>query len=1362
MPSNSNNSINKFSPNFRDSLLARNLLSDTVKSSSLSVWLDSINKPVQVVNPNGMYIQSSPDIEVEGPVYRGENSKFNKNQYITLGYTNLNIPYNSVDIEFPSVDYAKYSTAPISSPTTDGPLWRDTENTIFNIFKAGNKEYYGNGIISYKDTDIITNTAYLTTFGGQNEPELDAVFRRELSVTQNQYKSPIYDRVDFVSLPFETNPALAVLNLNPNVYAPTLEAYTSLAIPASGPFLGGDIRQFNTTKNMYLDVPKQTRTVIDTSTVIEQHTSYIDYNNAFLGGAESTQLVNVIGSALGGGGVGFDPNSGAAVPDFDVRSSLAGRALTAGGKLDDTRLGQISPRYLAAAIGNNIAFNIKEETIGRVNTSLASLAGGGSLIAKNNRITVGNGFFGVIGNILERMTGAKYPSSSLDADIFSFDKKSFIGVPNISRANDMLKNTGSGTADSLFKNINANTTKGLLGKRGGYAPIYTKSRKGTTDGEGSGIYAFSDRKGGVIDMIGKGDENSPVAQSSHKLSGIITSSGFGEGPTNVNNSRMQTKDGGLSDFIWSDTKWNKLARETSSGDPLLDSLESDLFGKDFTVSKSILFKTQELFNSGKMRTLVNGKGIFQTGLDETSTTKQGYMSKGSAVLKGGGTNLNPTESPDEIFVRAWSPVDRYDQYKDLQKHSALDGNGRVDDVDVESSVLGLNGIVKIAPHKNNNIKKFMFSIENLAWNGQQSRLIECEKGPGDLLSGTKGRIMWFPPYEMVINESTSANWERNNFIGRGEPIYTYNNTERTGTLGFKIVVDHPNYLNFMKGRTDDEISAFFAGALDIESIRNNVLTDDEKEDWEIINKNKTINGVPPKTTPTFEFEVFFPNSMTEVADIDEYTYEDGKWDVDVKVIEDEDGNYTFIKSDIPYELYQSGIKYYENSADIEEAGGNPYPKNVDRERSGNWPNNTNFALNGIKSPIVIPELGDSKDKLTFNGWNSIKDNSDIINYFTKGNCKFCKFDITGYASSQGPLDVNLSIAKSRAQSIKDYIVDTFNVDVSRIKVAKPEPPEDTGCADESSVDSYGCKSGRRVIVKVQFDEEAFYKENKRPAEDPNEPKRRQEIPLSRFYTECDYFEQIGLETDSFISRDIKSKIKNFHPAFHSTTPEGFNSRLTFLQQCMRQGPSFSENNPDNLAFGTPPVCILRIGDFYHTKIIIESLTIDYEPLVWDLNPEGVGVQPMIANINLSFAFIGGSSLKGPINRLQNAISFNYFANTELYDPRAERIREKTTEEKNNVKLGKSGYIIQEGRFPFSENTLKDLAATALDQKEREDLIADEKAKESSLLSDLSDEEKALAILENNENIIRGLSLRGYDTFSADTNTGVFTCQQSLT
>lgn len=53
-----------------------------------------------------------------------------------------------------------------------------------------------------------------------------------------------------------------------------------------------------------------------------------------------------------------------------------------------------------------------------------------------------------------------------------------------------------------------------------------------------------------------------------------------------------------------------------------------------------------------------------------------------------------------------------------------------------------------------------------------------------------------------------------------------------------------------------------------------------------------------------------------------------------------------------------------------------------------------------------------------------------------------------------------------------------------------------------------------------------------------------------------------------------------------------------------------------------------------------------------MNYEGIGMQPMIANVDIQFSYIGGSSLGGPINELQNALTFNYFANTNLYDNRA--------------------------------------------------------------------------------------------------------------
>lgn len=165
--------------------------------------------------------------------------------------------------------------------------------------------------------------------------------------------------------------------------------------------------------------------------------------------------------------------------------------------------------------------------------------------------------------------------------------------------------------------------------------------------------------------------------------------------------------------------------------------------------------------------------------------------------------------------------------------------------------------------------------------------------------------------------------------------------------------------------------------------------------------------------------------------------------------------------------------------------------------------------------------------------------------------------------------------------------------------------------------------------------------------------------VKRYDNEAKFFTMLEKE-EPLLHQKISDKVKYFDPAFHSISPEGFNARLTFLHQCTRQGPTVgnsdnhsADNTANNLSFGRPPVCVLRIGDFYYTKILIDGLSIEYEPLIWDLNAEGIGVMPMMANVTIRFIFIGGSSLAGHISRLQNALSFNYYANTEVYDDRSE-------------------------------------------------------------------------------------------------------------
>lgn len=167
----------------------------------------------------------------------------------------------------------------------------------------------------------------------------------------------------------------------------------------------------------------------------------------------------------------------------------------------------------------------------------------------------------------------------------------------------------------------------------------------------------------------------------------------------------------------------------------------------------------------------------------------------------------------------------------------------------------------------------------------------------------------------------------------------------------------------------------------------------------------------------------------------------------------------------------------------------------------------------------------------------------------------------------------------------------------------------------------------------------------------------------RYETEAEYFSALE-KNDPLIFKSIKKKFAYFNPAFHSISPEGFNARLNFLHQCTRQGHTIEASDGNyalaagNLAFGRMPVCVLSLGDFIKSRIIIDNISINYSnsgSLQWDLNPEGIGVQPMYAKVSMGIVILGGQSLDGPISRLQNAVSFNYYANTGVYDDRADRI-----------------------------------------------------------------------------------------------------------
>jgi hypothetical protein len=537
------------------------------------------------------------------------------------------------------------------------------------------------------------------------------------------------------------------------------------------------------------------------------------------------------------------------------------------------------------------------------------------------------------------------------------------------------------------------------------------------------------------------------------------------------------------------------------------------------------------------------------------------------------------------------------------------------------SVLQPNGLPKIGWDNKDNanpggFKRFMFSIENLAWIDHTEGLPICEIGNGDTDSNNKkpGRIMWFPPYDLKFDENVTINWTQTDFIGRGEPIWTYNNTVRSGTISFKVVVDHPSILNNLRQKpafTEADYKKFFMGcggkdvnavenALNFLDVQNNISqvekTFIETKINESVQKTykkevKAINK--PGGNLTFKLKIFFPNASASV----ESNYENGT-----------------------------------NSLGATEAS-----VYLPDQLTPSYSNPTDFGLN-VK--------GD--------GFMSQQSVNNLINLTTSGASNVDNVSVTIIISntSVGGSALNEPLADRRFESAKGWITSQLIGLPKNIKRGHTV----TASVSDTDVSSINQKQSRFALIEVS----ATLKdtsESSTETKEINTPTKTEEqnsvTQLFRrtadlVFKECDYFYYLE-KNESFLFKKFSEKIKYFHPGFHSTTPEGLNSRLTFLHQCTRQGPALNETGKSsNLAFGRPPFCILRIGDFFHTKMIIQNMSITYDDSLWDLNPEGIGVQPRIATVNLSVTYLGGQSLMTPISKLQNALGFNFYANTEVF------------------------------------------------------------------------------------------------------------------
>ncbi len=617
---------------------------------------------------------------------------------------------------------------------------------------------------------------------------------------------------------------------------------------------------------------------------------------------------------------------------------------------------------------------------------------------------------------------------------------------------------------------------------------------------------------------------------------------------------------------------------------------------EFDIKVGLLKYTSELVNSSKGKIIdITKKKFFDPNNPNNFV---GY--NGAGIYK-------HSFNSDLDGVRQHTVLDPYDKFA---KAIRFDGN-KIYSQGNPNSVVYDTVIPKIHPVYENgkiNNRNMMFSIENLAvdvikdeengyayLNDEYSTVLPLSEA-----GQFGGRLMWFPPYDVRFREQSTNKLETNWFVGRNEPLYTYNGTERTANLEFKLLIDYPLNILQYRGQPNfhQKVSEFFLfGGLDAMNFGDlaKLQSDLAKTNEELENYDNIIN-LKTGNFKDVEYDYYFDNDVPKQSEVTSYDFNNS--------------------------IYENGIL---DAGEI-----------------------IDYGLNVVNGETYVNRLITA-----------------IETYLTPDNVDLIDIEINGFASKLNDKvsDYNKNLSLRRIECVYGYFNSLFTSihgkSVTEMGYTVRKNPYGSSFATDEgataeAINNKNVKIDRRCVVK-------FTKSNKTQTKNreltPEEQKNKDNLLKQKSDLENKIRDKkqfiAQYDPNVFKTYTINDKIMTgfepiekdvFIPCFHSQTPEDFHRRLTFLQQCLRQGRAVGDSGKNSI-FGKQPVCILRIGDFQHTRIMIENLSIDYSESTWDMNPEGLGMQPMICDVSISFKIIGGQSLETPIQALQNATTFNYYANS---------------------------------------------------------------------------------------------------------------------
>jgi len=710
-------------------------------------------------------------------------------------------------------------------------------------------------------------------------------------------------------------------------------------------------------------------------------------------------------------------------------------------------------------------------------------------------------------------------------------------------------------------------------------------------------------------------------------------------------------------------------------------------------TKGILNYTQRIINNSTD----GAQGVVKVGdyiRQDTKyiKTKNGPISRGSGV-----DSIN--NSGQKPFYRSWIRAKKeevvqggedgslplnYSRYDALIRHQGLILGGNRSSWSGGKSVIEETGGAHIAQSGPTDTKRFMFSLENLAWKDDHDSLSPHEIGPN------KGRIMWFPPYVESWTENSSANWTQTDILGRIEPIFTYKNSFRQTNLNFMVVTDYPEVLDtiskdFSPSNSDMEAAQFFAGE-DFDRYKD-AITDGKSMGG---NSQFFEDVSAVKLKPSSEFLEDVSESVPNGFDTEELTlyYFSGCSQINSAFVE---WPYTNTEPVCPNcgELWEGQYnKTTEAEAYVTRGGDIKIGVSAKIQELAEWlvteqGKRYKIQVQYYRGPIQ-KDAGDDfhdeeiqiPDESPGNQGEFFTDTIQKVNPLSEEATALINKDYQTCGPNRGVKAIDLlqglmntyevtnleTLLEKRSDSW--YMEDapdagrwetTFGGDTpyNEIILEKDNQSTTTTVIDPNYTVPYpGYIQALPITIKVILNPElttqdakdeaqATFEADKATVIEEYESGGNDRIPTGTFFRELE-------EKDTFAYENYKEKINNFHPAFHSIHPCEFNARMTFLNQCLRPGSSIEGiAGPNNMAFGRPPVCVLRLGDYYNCKVIINNIDFSYEQPFWDLNPEGIGAQPWVVRVSMQMYIVGGMSLGGPLSQLQNAVSFNYFANTEL-------------------------------------------------------------------------------------------------------------------